>query len=199
MAVGLVELGIHGALLAEVLGDGDAADGLLDGSVHVGHGAHAAPGDGACQAAETQRSQEDQGHEGQQEQGQLPIDGEQDNGQQDGLGDLREQVGDQDDHLPKLLRIRGDARDDLAGDIFVVEGQVVLGGRLEDIGAQGHDDIADDAHRSAAAQPVGAPAGQVDRHDSAAQQQDLLGGDVLAQGIHALARPAPGTARRPQR
>ena len=121
--------------------------------VDVGHGLHAALGDAPRQAAEADRHAEDDRQEGEQEQRQLPVGAEQHHAQHDRLDDLRDHVGDDDDQLPEVVRVGGDARDDAPGGELVVERKVMLGRGAEGLRAQSQHHIAHRAHGQAAPQP----------------------------------------------
>ncbi len=129
------ELIVDGLLLAEVLGDGDAADGLLDGELTRATGALRAPHGLARDAAERQRDDEDDRRHGQRQQRQTHVDVEQHARDQHDQQQLAEQVERQRHDRGEVLGVGGDAADDLAGGILVVERHVALHHRFEGITA----------------------------------------------------------------
>ena len=133
--VGEVEGLENASFLAEVLGDGNPADGLLDGRVDVCHGLHPALGDAARQGAEAEREAEGDGDESHHQQGHVPFGAKEDDSQQDGLEHLRGDVGEDDDELAEVVRVGGDAADDAPGGELVVERQVVIGRGVESLTA----------------------------------------------------------------
>jgi hypothetical protein len=163
LLVGNIERFEDAPFLAEVLGNRDAADRLLDGRVDVRHGLHAALGHAPRHGTEAQRNQEDDRDEGKQQHGHAPLGAHQDDAQDQRLEHLRGHVGDDDHQLAEVVGVGSDTRDDAAGGELVVERKVMFGGSMEGLGAQFQHHIPDRASDQRAPRPVQPP--NADRHN----------------------------------
>ncbi len=91
--------------MPEVFGDADAGHGLLDGGVDPAQDPGGFAGDKAGQVPEHNGQEVDKRPQGQDDQGQLPGDGHQDNKENNNQQNLGKNLGDQLDDLDKLIGI----------------------------------------------------------------------------------------------
>ncbi len=145
-------------LLAEVLGDADAGDGLFDGGVDVGQDAQPFARHVPRQPAKQVGKQVQDRHEGQQPESQAAADPDQDNQQHSHLQKLAEDVGEQDKDPCKLLGVRRDPADDPPGRQLAEEGHGLLSDRAEGVLPQLQHDVTGGLGHLPPADPVGGPA-----------------------------------------
>ncbi|OQC54599.1 MAG: hypothetical protein BWX54_02189 [Verrucomicrobia bacterium ADurb.Bin018] len=200
--VGIAELLVDAAFLPEILGYRDAADGLFDGGVHVGHGAHALTGDTASDGAVRQPQHKHDGHQREHVQRQPPLNGQQHNGQDERFDEHAGHIRDQRHQFAKIARIRGDARNDLARRELVVKGKVVpYRGGVSICGELGHH-LGDGCGSEAPQPPVEKPDGQPDEQHRPCHQQRAGERRDAHQQVHAAAhddRQQRARARHQQR
>ena len=152
-------------LLAERLGDGDAAHGLVHVGGEVAQGAPRLGDRAARHVPEAERGADDQRHQQQGHARHQRVDREQIGAHQHHQHRLADQLHGQRHDLREGLRVGRHAADHLAGGIDVVEGQVMAHQRRERVVAQAFDHAADGAGSGRAAVGVEQPAQRVQADD----------------------------------
>jgi len=169
------ERGIDRALLPETLSDHDPAHRLLDLRVDLRGHAPRALRHGARDAAETQGKGDCDRRHDQEQECQPGVDGDEPHGQEQHQHDLAQEAGRQRYDLGQILRIRGDAADDLPRWMLVIERHVVPHGRSKHILANLQHHIAHDARGKPLLDEVEAPRHRAEQQHAQGQQGDGRG------------------------
>ena len=156
LVVGAFELGDLGGFVGEGLGGAHAGEGGLQLAVDAGQLLLHLQGGLAHPPALEDGENEEEGHHGEDDEGQLPADGEHDaEGAQQGDGGDEEVLGAVVGQLGDLKEVTGDPAHELAGAVFVVEGE----GQVLHVGKEGRADVGLDAHAQQVS-PVGDDVGE---------------------------------------
>lgn len=149
----------------------------MDLGVDGGGDAAGLGGDVASEAAEAEGDDDDEGHDADEEEGEGEVDGEEPTAEDDDEEELTGKSEREGGGFGEILGVGGDAADEFADWLLVIEGEVMVDSGVEDIGAELPDDVTDDNGGVTLVDVVGEPAEEAEEGEAeGGENEDEAGG-----------------------